>query len=42
MDQQLPSWKSSCYVQETELERADLNIDNLFLAIDYAIRIPVI
>ena len=41
MDQQLPSCKSSCYVQETELKRADLNLDNLCLAIDYAIRIPV-
>ena len=42
MDQQPPPCKSSCYVQETELKRADLNIDNLCLAIDYPIRIPVI
>ena len=42
MDQQPPPCKSSCYVQETEIKMADLNIDNLFLAIDYAIRIPVI
>ena len=42
MDQQLPSCKSSCYVQETELKRADLNKDNLCLAIGYAIRILVI
>ena len=42
VDQQSPPFKSSCYVQETELKRADLNIDNLCLAIDYLIRIPVI
>ena len=42
MDQQPPLCKSSCYVQETELKRADLNRDNLCLAIDYAMGSPVI
>ena len=42
MDQQPPPCKSSSYVEETEIKMADLNRDNLCLAIGYAIRIPVI